>query len=123
MTVKSYKDLLVWQKAMDLAEEVYLAVGTFPREERYGLTSQLQRAAVSVPSNIAEGSSRRSKAEFIRFVNIASGSLAELETQLALAKRFSYAEENVIYRLLALAEEVSKMLFALQQSLSEKNAA
>lgn len=122
-TIKSYKDLLVWQKSMELTEQVYLATADFPQKEMYGLVSQLRRAAVSIPSNIAEGSSRRSTAEFIRFINIASGSLAEVETQLLLSLRLGYLTADTLPGMQNACEEISKMLFALQKSLTEKSAA
>jgi len=87
MQVKSYKDLIVWQKAMDLVEMVYQVTRSFPKDELYGLTNQLRRAAVSVPSNIAEGQAHNSTAEFRNFLSIAHGSLAEVETQLLIAER------------------------------------
>lgn len=90
MHIRSYKELIVWQKAMDLAEDVQRVSQRFPKEELYGLTSQLRPAAVSVPSNIAEGQARQSKAEFLNFLSIANGSLADVETQLLLAQRFGY---------------------------------
>jgi four helix bundle protein len=79
MKVKNYQDLIVWQKAMDLVEEVYKASRSFPREETYGLTSQIRRAAVSIPSNIAEGQGRRTTADFLRHLSIAYGSLREVK--------------------------------------------
>ena len=123
MEVKSYRDLKVWQKAMDLAQAVFDVTKSFPKDELYGLVSQLRRAAVSVPSNLAEGSSRRSRGEFVRFINIASGSLSEVETQLLLATRFGYITQLQCESFLANAEEISKMLFSLQRSLTEKEAA
>ena len=123
MEVRSYKDFKVWQKSMDLAEAIFEITKFFPKDELYGLISQLRRAGVSVPSNVAEGSSRRSRGEFIRFINIASGSLSEVETQLMLAKRFNYIAEAQCATLLSNAEEISKMLYALQRSLTEKEAA
>ena len=116
--MKSYKELIVWQKAMDLAEEVYRFSEEFPREEIYALTNQVRRAAVSIPSNIAEGQTRRSKAEFLNFLSIAQGSLAEVETQLLLAIRLSYLSESVAQTALQLREEVSKMLSALRKKLA-----
>ena len=92
MQIKNYKDLIVWQKAMDLAAEIHRLTRSFPREELYGLTSQIRRAAVSVPSNIAEGQARQSTAEFRNFLSISQGSLAEVETQLLLAQRFQYLQ-------------------------------
>lgn len=89
MKVSHYQQLIVWQKAMDLVEKVYEATKTFPREEVYGITNQLRRAAVSVPSNIAEGQGRRTTADFLRHLGIAYGSLLEVETQLLIAVRLS----------------------------------
>jgi four helix bundle protein len=119
--VKSYRDLKVWQKAMDIAEAVHVHTIEFPKQEIYGLTSQLRRAAVSVPSNIAEGHNRDSTKEFLRFLAIAQGSLAELETQLMLASRFQYLSSDILASLLAQADEVGKMLRGLQHSLSESS--
>lgn len=88
--IKSYNDLIVWQKAIQLVKEIYLATQSFPREEIYGLTSQIRRSAVSVPSNIAEGQARNSTGEFIHFLGIARGSLAELDTQTIIASELGY---------------------------------
>src|SRR5690606_10442061 len=85
--VSSYRDLQVWRRALDLAEAIYEATAHWPREERFGLVSQIRRAAVSVPSNIAEGAARRSTGEFLQFIGMARGSLAETDTQLLLAQR------------------------------------
>ena len=86
----NYRDLIVWQKAMDLVQAVYKITAGFPKEELYGLTSQLRRAAVSIPSNIAEGQGRRTTGDFQRFLAIANGSLREVETQILIAKRLNY---------------------------------
>ena len=118
MKVQTYKDLIVWRKAMDLAEKVYLLSRSFPREELYGLTSQIRRAAVSVPSNIAEGQARQSTAEFRNFLSIAQGSLAEVETQLLLAIRFGYLSPEQAASALSLREEISKMLTSLRAKLT-----
>jgi four helix bundle protein len=88
--LKSFRELIVWQKSMELVEAVYLHTRSFPREEIYGLTSQLRRAAVAIPSNIAEGQSRNTSGEFLQFLGISIGSLAELETQVELAFRLRY---------------------------------
>ena len=90
MTIRSYRDLEVWQKGMDLAAECYRITEGFPGHERYGLASQLQRAAASVPANIAEGQARQHTKEFLQFLSVASGSLAEVETYLLLAVRLNY---------------------------------
>jgi four helix bundle protein len=87
---KTHKDLLVWQRAMLLAEAIYRVTKSFPSDERFGLVSQMRRAAVSIPSNIAEGAARRTSADYLNFLHIARGSLAELETQAMLAERFGW---------------------------------
>ena len=118
MQTKTYKDLIVWQKAMDLAEQTYKLTKSFPKEELYGLTSQLRRAVVSVPSNIAEGQARQSTAEFRNFLSIAQGSLAEVETQILLAIRFEYLNQPQATQALNLREEISKMLSSLRNKLA-----
>lgn len=115
---QSYKDLLVWQKAMDLVVLVYELADQFPNAETYGLTSQIRRAVVSVPSNIAEGQARgATNSEFGRFVRIALGSLAELDTQVELAVRLGYATKVETESIFALALELRKMLFGLLKKL------
>ncbi|MFH0992511.1 MAG: four helix bundle protein [bacterium] len=116
--VKSYQDLVVWQKAMELVEMVYRATKLFPKEELYGLTSQLRRAVVSIPSNIAEGHSRKSTAEFRNFISIAQGSKAEAETQIMIAQRLGYLSLEQSAQILSLLTEISKMLSSLRQKLS-----
>ena len=119
MNVKSYKDLIVWQKALDLVDRIYDITESFPSREMYGLTNQLRRAAVSVPSNIAEGQARQSTLEFKRFLSIARGSLAEVETQLHIAIRRQYVSEEDFRKTLLLANEISKMLASLYNKLSD----
>lgn len=109
----SYRDLIVWQKAMDLTVEIYRQTKAFPREELYGLTSQVRRAGVSVPSNIAEGQGRLTKGEFRQFLGQARGSLLEAETQLILAERLEYLAPSERERLEAQSQEVLRMLNAL----------
>ena len=116
-TVRNYRELIVWQKAMDLVELVYQATKQFPKEELYGLTSQIRRSAVSVPSNIAEGQARKSTAEFLNFLSIANGSRAEMETQILLAQRLNYATSDTTQKILALSEEVNRLLNGLMNSL------
>ncbi|WP_374688361.1 four helix bundle protein [Promineifilum sp.] len=118
--VSSYRDLVVWQKAMTLAEEVYRLSESFPSREQYGLTSQLRRAAVSVAANLAEGHSRATRKDYNHFVSIAMGSLAEVETYLILAGRLKLADKEVLTPLWHLAQEVSKMLTALHHRLQEQ---
>ncbi len=112
-----YRDLLVWQSAMQLAEDVYRLSEYLPKHEIYSLTSQLRRAAISVPSNIAEGHGRNSPKEFNHFLGIVLGSLAELETQLLLTVRLNYIESNQLTTLLKSTDEAAKMLKGLQKSL------
>ena len=111
--IRSFRDLLVWQKGILLVKEIYRATGEFPREEVYGLTSQLRRAAVSIPSNIAEGYGRRATVDYIRFLKIASGSLYESQTQLEIAKELGFLEKEPHTRLNAMTEELERMLNAL----------
>lgn len=120
MQVKSYKDLIVWQKAMDLVEMVYPVTKAFPKEELYGLTNQLRRAVVSIPSNIAEGQARNSTAEFWNFLSIARGSFAEVETQLLIAERLKYIEPKKLCEILNLQTEINKMTNALTSKLAPR---
>lgn len=115
--IKSYQDLIVWQKSMDLAVAVYTATKSFPKEETYGLTSQIRRAVVSISSNIAEGGSRNTVGEFVQFLGISKGSIAELETQIILANRLGYLTDVQKDELISACNEVSKMLMALAKSL------
>lgn len=116
-TVRNYRELIVWQKAMDLVELVYPATRQFPKEELYGLTSQVRRSAVSIPSNIAEGQARKSTAEFLNFLSIANGSRAEMETQILLAQRLKYVTNDTAQQILNLSEEVNRLLNGLMNSL------
>jgi four helix bundle protein len=116
-TVSTHKDLDGWKKVMDLAAQVYSLTARFPKEELCGLTSQMRRSAVSIPSNIAEGAARHSRKEFIQFLHIASGSVAELETQLLLAIQMGFISgDHVISHI----EEVRKLLLGLLRSLKKK---
>ena len=118
--VRHYRDLLVWQKAMAWVEVVYALSRDWPTEERFGLISQVRRAVVSVPSNIAEGCARRATGDFIRFLSIARGSLAEAETQLVLAERLSYLSSSDTRSLLDSADEISRMLASLIGKLEDR---
>ncbi len=111
--VQSYRELVAWNKAMDLVTEIYRMTRDFPKEELFALTSQLRRAAVSIPSNIAEGKGRLSKGEFRQFLGNARGSLAELETQILIAQNLYYLDGAEAKRLLATVEEVGKVLNGL----------
>jgi four helix bundle protein len=121
MAVTHYRELIVWQKAMDLVENVYRATGVFPREEIYSLTSQMRRAAVSVPCNIAEGQGRRTTKDFVHFLSVAHGSLLELETQIAIAERLGYLDDAAKDILFSRTGEVSRMLGGLARSLNAKS--
>jgi four helix bundle protein len=118
MKVKNYQELIAWQKAMDLVEDVYRASKTFPREEIYALTSQIRRAAVSVPSNIAEGQGRRTTLDFLRHLSIAYGSLREVETQILIAQRLRYVNETTVEPVMRRAGEVGRLLNGLMSSLT-----
>jgi four helix bundle protein len=115
--IESYKDLTAWQKAMALAEESYRLTAAFPAEERYGLTAQIRRCAVSIPSNLAEGHNRRSRQAFANHVSIALGSQAELETQIALAVRLQFTSVAAAAPAVDLAAEVGRLLHGLVRSL------
>jgi carbamoyl-phosphate synthase large subunit len=120
VTVSHFRELEVWQLAMSLATLIYRLTAGFPREERYGLSAQMQRAAVSIPSNIAEGNARQSTREYARFVSTASGSTAELQTQLLLAQQLGVGDASQIDRSLEYCERVGMMLLRLHQSLIQK---
>ncbi len=117
MKIQSYENLIVWQKSMDLIALVYKLTVTFPREELYGLVSQMRRSAISIPSNIAEGSRRGTKKDFRQFIIIAFGSGAELETQIKIAKRLKYSDDTYYQTIDQLLEEVMRMLNALSKQL------
>jgi four helix bundle protein len=118
--IKRYTDLVAWQKAMDLVQEAYRITKSFPKEELYGLTSQLRRSAVSVPSSIAEGHCRNGRREYIHHLSIALGSLGEVETQILIARRLGYAEDDA---LTALASETGRLVVGLMHSLERHAAA
>ena len=113
LAVRSFRDLVVWQKALDLAIRIYGMTRSFPREEIYGLTSQIRRAAISVPSNIAEGQGRLTSGEFRQFLGIARGSNFELQTQLEVARALGMGEAALIDEAEALSHEVGKMIYAM----------
>ncbi len=113
MDVRSYRDLLVWQKAMQIAKMVYFLVKKLPREELFALSNQMRRAAISIPSNIAEGQARNSTKEFLQFLSVAKGSKAELETQLTLCVEINYLSTNDISQIMLLLDEIGKMINAL----------
>ncbi|MGB8259705.1 MAG: four helix bundle protein [Terracidiphilus sp.] len=118
--VASFRDLLVWQKAMNLSVEIYQLTRLFPREEMYGLASQLRRSAVSVPSNIAEGQGRAGTKEFLQFLAMARGSLCEMQTQLEIARRVGLDDPESLDHANESAHEVGKLLYLLARSLKAK---
>jgi four helix bundle protein len=120
MAAKNYRDLIVWQIAIAFAKQVYLLSNQFPADERFSLTSQVRRAAVSIPSNIAEGQGRFSDADFCRFLSIAHGSLREVETQIILAVELGYLESVQITNRLESAEEVGRLINGLVRKLRER---
>lgn len=121
MSVTHFRDLTVWQKSIALTKEVYSLAKKLPSEELHVLSNQMRRAAISIPSNISEGHSRKSTKEFIHFLSIATGSKAELETQLILCVEIGYLQSLEIETAMQLIEEVSKMLFSLMKSLENRN--
>jgi four helix bundle protein len=118
--INSFRDLRVWQAAMDLVEQVYRRTQAFPGHEIYDLTNQLRRAAVSVPSNIAEGHARESTKEYLQLVSVAQGSLAELETQLEIAVRLGYCSTDEFNGLLESASSLGRQLYALRNALTRR---
>jgi len=120
VVLKSYRDLEVWQKAMDLVVICYQMTKNFPKNEIYGLTGQLRRAAISIPANIAEGRQRRHSKEFLQFLYIAYSSLAELETHVQIAERLNYINEKQNREVLDKTAELGKMLNGLQKSIGKK---
>ena len=117
VAAQSFRDLMVWQRAMQLTIAIYRLTGEFPREEQYGLTSQLRRSTVSIPSNIAEGQGRLSVGEFKQFLGIARGSNFEVQTQLEIARTLKFGNPASINEAEGLSHEVGKMLYALLESI------
>ncbi len=120
MGLKSYRELSAWQKSMDLVVSVYQLLKSFPSDEKFGLTLQMKRAAVSIPSNIAEGYGRSHRKEYLHFLSIAKGSLMELETQLAIAGRLEFIQKDETLETWGLSQEVGKLLSKLMKSLSQE---
>jgi four helix bundle protein len=116
--ITSYRDLVVWQKAMGLVEECYRLTDAFPRSELFGLTAQLRRAAISIPSNIAEGQTRHHGKEYVQFLYVASGSLSEVETQMEVARRLNYVEAKAAEEFFRSSDEVGKMLTGLRKAVN-----
>jgi len=120
---RGYQDLIAWRKGMDLAETVYRLTKNWPREEIYGLTSQIRRAAVSVPANVAEGQGRSSAKEFAQFLSIANGSLSEVETYLVLARRLGYVDAAASETAIQLASEIGRILQGLLRTVRRPSTA
>jgi four helix bundle protein len=120
MSLQSYKELEVWQLAMDLAEQCYKVTRTYPKEELFGLTCQIRRAAASIPANIAEGQGRDHTKEFLNHLSIARGSLMELETHLMLSQRVSLLKKESLDPLLTLTDRISRMLAGLRKALEKR---
>ncbi len=120
MAVSSYKDLMVWKKGVQLAKAVYQLTATLPKQEAFGLSSQLQRAAVSIPANIAEGHARGSTKDFLRFLAIARGSPAELETLLTLTVELEHSRAEKAGEIIRQCDEISRMLSGLRSSLKRR---
>ena len=119
--LRSYRDLEVWKKSIDLVEPIYLVSRAFPSEEKFGLVSQIRRATVSIPSNIAEGAARSGTGEYLNFLSMASGSLAEVETQLIIAQRLGMISQHEAEDLMDRTEEISRMLGGLKRSLQSRS--
>ena len=120
MPIKSYQDLIVWQKSMDLVVVCYRIAQSFPKEEIFGLASQLKRSVVSIPANIAEGHGRLTRGEYINFLGIAQGSLRETETHLLIAKRLNFSQDEQLESAVSLVNEIGKMLTILILKLRNK---
>jgi four helix bundle protein len=120
MSLRTYRDLVVWQKAMDLVESVYLLTAEFPHTEKYGLVSQIQRAAISVPANIAEGYGRTHRGDYLHHLSIAKGAFFELGTHLLLSVRLHLVSRETLLPIWHLSQEVGKMLTKLINSLKRK---
>lgn len=115
--IKTYRDLKIWQQSMELVTAIYKATSQFPEEEKYGLTSQLRRSSVSIPSNISEGFGRNSQGDFKRFVNISMGSLFELQTQIEVAKNLEFIPEEAFEKLYNDTREIERMMSSFIRTL------
>lgn len=120
--IKSYKELIVWQKAIKLVREIFILTNKFPRSELYGIISQIRRAAISIPSNIAEGYGRRSKKEYLQFYSIAYGSAMELETQIIISKELLFTSTENFDKVDLLLDEVCRMLNSMISQMKQLNA-
>ena len=119
--IKTYRDLVVWQKSMALVTEIYKATKSFPKDEIYSLISQMRRCAISIPSNIAEGFGRKSTNDYIRFLNITMDSLYELQTQLEISLNLRYTNEEIFNRFFELSREIERMLGSMIKKITDKD--
>ncbi len=119
MGMHNFRELKIWQRSMDLAEQVYKVVALFPKEEKFGLISQLKRCAVSIPSNISEGAGRATKKQFQHFLEFSMGSCNELQTQMELSKRFGYIDDEVAHKVTDETNQVYRMILAFYNSLHD----
>lgn len=120
MDSRQHRKLDVWKMSMEFVREIYQVTESFPKSEVYGLTSQMRRSAISIPSNLAEGAARKGTKEFSQFLNIAQGSISELDTQIELSLMLSYIDKRIYEDLMEKLNAISKMLFGLSRSLSKK---
>ncbi|MEP6708117.1 MAG: four helix bundle protein [Pyrinomonadaceae bacterium] len=118
MTMRPHQKLEAWSKAVELVTDIYRSTERFPKEERYGLTSQIRRAAISIPANIAEGAGRRSKKEFVHFLSNSQGSASELETELIIANRLGYLDETSFAELVSQLERIGRLITGLSRHLN-----
>lgn len=116
--IKNYRDLIVWQKAMTLVKQVYETTCSFPKEELFGLTQQIRRAAVSIPSNIAEGNVRGTKPDYVRFLQIARGSLFETQTQIELSRELQFLPDSAATGIISTCNEIERMINTLIRKLA-----
>lgn len=119
--MSNFRSLLIWQKSMNLITKIYYCTNNFPKEEIFGLTSQIRRSSISIPSNIAEGYGRQSDKDFLRFLNISIGSLFEMQTQLEIAKNITYLNEDEFNNLYEDSREVERMLVSFIKKLKDRN--
>ena len=118
--IKSYRDLIVWQKSMDLVKEIYSITKALPKEEQYGLTSQIRRSSISIPSNIAEGYGRHSTNDYLRFLQITSGSLYELQTQLEISLNLNFLSKKTFEKIYEQSREIERMLCSLIRKVGKR---
>lgn len=119
--MSTFRDLLIWQKAMSLVTSIYQLTNTFPKEEMYGLTGQLRRCGISIPSNIAEGYGRNGSKDYLKFLNIALASLFEMQTQLEIAYNLKYINENQFKTILEESREIERMMSAFIRKINDRN--